>query len=264
MYLQFNVAEGIKIMKYKNNFLKQCFLFLTVGIMVIVTGCTSINYTDEQVDVIADYAANLVLRHDENYGKNYVIPTEEPTTVEQIPTFAQEETYDSNSQSSNGDNSSSDNQLMASDGSISISSSEDLTKALGLNGLNAQYVDYYVTKEYPFENQSDALFVMKSVENNNLLVVKISVSNNTANDLGMNMLEGNRKYRGIVNDFKKYNAQLTLLLDALNTYEGTIKAGEKKEFVLVFQTQLDSKDDVSTLVVDITDGQGNTSTIRLK
>ena len=56
----------------------------------------------------------------------------------------------------------------------------------------------------------------------------------------------------------------TLLLDALNTYEGTLKAGTSQTLILVYQTQLDEKDDVKSLSVELTDISGNESVLNLK
>ena len=94
---------------------------------------------------------------------------------------------------------------------------EDVTSALHLpDGVTAQYVDYDVVDQYPDDSSTD-IFVMKAVENSKLLIVKFNISNTTSQDISINIMSSVQKFKGIVNDAKKYNAQLTLLLDALNT-----------------------------------------------
>lgn len=223
---------------------------LVVGVFLL-TGCTSINYTTEQEDAIANYAADIVLKHDVNHSAErmgeYETTTAAEVTTEQITT-------DANSDIDSNNNGSTD----------AISSAGDITNALQVNGLNAEYIDYDVTDQYPEKQAENNVFVMKAVENSKLLVVKFKLTNETGQDISINMMSDNRKYKGTVNNAKKYNAQLTLLTDALNTYEGTITNGTSQELVLVFQTQLDSKDDVKNLSVSITDANGKESELNLK
>lgn len=223
---------------------------LCIG-MVALTGCDSLDYTTEQEDVIANYAANILLRHDKNYKSDYI--SEEETTSKEEDTEVTEEETTTVDNSVNGDTNVG-----------KVSSAEDVTSALHLpDGVTAQYVDYDVVDQYPDDSSTD-IFVMKAVENSKLLVVKFNISNTTSQDISINIMSSVQKFKGIVNDAKKYNAQLTLLLDALNTYEGTLKAGTSQTLILVYQTQLDEKDDVKSLSVELTDISGNESVLNLK
>ncbi len=222
------------------------------GAIVSLAGCSELEYTEEQKDMIADYAAAVVLKHDVNYKDNY-IETSEPAAETESMTFGEDTT------TSQGD-------MNTPDGSSSVetvATAEQLTKALGINGLSAEYIDYYVTDVYPFENQDSALFVMKAVENSKLLVVKFKISNPSAH-IAINMMAGERRYRGVINENVKANAQLSLLLDALNTFDGTIPAGTSQEFVLVYQIQTETKEEIKSLVIDIADESGNSTKIKLK
>ena len=221
---------------------------LCIG-MVALTGCDSLDYTTEQEDVIANYAANILLRHDKNYKSDYI--SEEETTSKGEDTEVTEEETTTVDNSVNGDGINGDTNVGK------VSSAEDVTSALHLpDGVTAQYVDYDVVDQYPDDSSTD-IFVMKAVENSKL-------SNTTSQDISINIMSSVQKFKGIVNDAKKYNAQLTLLLDALNTYEGTLKAGTSQTLILVYQTQLDEKDDVKSLSVELTDISGNESVLNLK
>ena len=211
---------------------------LCIG-MVALTGCDSLDYTTEQEDVIANYAANILLRHDKNYKSDYI--SEEETTSKEEDTEVTEEETTTVDNSVNGDGINGDTNVGK------VSSAEDVTSALHL----------------PDDSSTD-IFVMKAVENSKLLVVKFNISNTTSQDISINIMSSVQKFKGIVNDAKKYNAQLTLLLDALNTYEGTLKAGTSQTLILVYQTQLDEKDDVKSLSVELTDISGNESVLNLK
>lgn len=224
---------------------------ILAGMVISMAGCSELEYTEEQQDMIADYAAAVVLKHDINYKENYLAVTEEYAETESA-TFGEETTMpvDANQNEENPVN--------------TIATAEQLTQALGINGLSAEYLDYYVTDVYPFENQESALFVMKAVEQSKLLVVKFKLSNPTGQDITVNMMAGGKRYKGVINDTTKVNAQLSLLLDALNTFEGTISAGTSQEFVLVYQVQMETKEEIKSLIIEIADENGNSTRVKLK
>lgn len=223
----------------------------------------SLNYTEEQEDVIANYAAEVVLKHDVEHKYNYydsvsnknfeeettVVIEEEQTTVS-VPSVIPDvpgEIVDNNDNTSHG-----------------ISDSSSISTAFELPaGVNAEFTDYMITDVYPTESSKD-VFVMKAVANSKLLVLKFKITNTNQTDVDVNFMANEKKYRGIVDDSKKYNAQLTLLSDALNTYEGKISANSSKELVLIYQTQIDAKEDIKSIAVSVSSNTGEGNTVYLK
>lgn len=223
----------------------------------------SLNYTEEQEDIIANYAAEIVLKHDAEYKYNYYDSVsnkdfEEETTIvveeEQVTLPTPSVVPDNPSESVNN----SDNPNNGISDPTSISSAFELPL-----GVNAEFVDYMITDRYPTESTQD-VFVMKAVANSKLLVLKFRITNTNSSDSDVNFMANEKKYRGIVDDSKKYNAQLTLLSDALNTYEGKIAANSSKELVLIYQTQIDSKEDIRSIAVSVSSNIGEGNTIYLK
>lgn len=238
---------------------KKKFLIMMSAMMSVVflSSCESLDYTEEEEDIIANYAANLVLKHDVRYKYNYVTDLENET---ETTSFLQEAVENETTQE-NVNNEGQGVQSGVGNGDIF----ENISQAFELpEGIQTDYVDYSVVSSYPSDNSENNVFVMKAVENSNLLIVKFRLMNQTSQDISVNLMSNGKKYKGILNENKKYNAQLTLLLDALNTYEGVISAGEGKELVLVFQTQLDSADDVRTLSVSVVDEAGKEKILNLK
>jgi hypothetical protein len=232
--------------------------------MLTFTGCESLDYTEEQEDIIANYAADMLLRHDVNYKYKYISESETTSAALTTTTGSSEvleETTEYFEENSGISEEGGDVSTVGSD----VTSLENIAQAFQLpDGITVDYLGYEITDRYPTEDSQEDLFVMKSVDNYKLLVVKFSFNNTTGNDIAINMMENISKYKGIVNDSKKYNAQLTLLLDALNTYEGTLSAGTSHTFVLIYQTQIDSNDEVNTLSVEVADSSGNETVIKLK
>lgn len=233
-------------------------LSLTIASVFTLCSCAGkLEYTEQQEDVIADYMANLLLRHDVNYQYEYI--SEEETTTEEV-TDEQEETTDLYAEEINGSQDVNSTPEMGGDNKVST---DDLASALEMpEGISVKYDGYEVTDI--FSDDEDSLFVMKAVEGYRLLVVKFKVTNTTGEDISVNMMEKISKYKGIVNDNKKYNSQLTLFLNALNTFEGTISAGSTKTMFLLYQTQLDSAEQLSSLSVELTDKSDNKTIIELK
>lgn len=242
-----------------------CLMIILIG-AISVTGCMgSVDYTNEQEDVIANYAAEVVLKHDEVYKYNYIdsVSNKKPT---ESTTFYREEILPQE-ETTSGDNNGSGQEQEGSSGTISggeISNSSAIAEAFELPaGITAQYLDYDITDAYPNDN-TDSVFVMKAVGDSKLLVLKFRITNTTSNDIDVNFMANEKMYKGIVNDSKKYNAQLTLLSDALNTYDGKIPANSSMELVLIYQTQIDAKDDVNSIAVSVSNNAGKENTIYLK
>lgn len=241
--------------KRKSTVNKKLIVMISAMLSVMfLSSCESLDYTEEEEDIIANYAANLVLKHDVKYKYNYVIDLENETETTTVHNEAAEDETTAGNVNNEGQSGISNGETV-----------ESISQAFELpEGIQADYVDYSVVSSYPSDNSGNNVFVMKAVENSNLLVVKFRLTNQTAQDISVNLMSNGKKYKGILNESKKYNAQLTLLLDALNTYEGVISAGEGRELVLVFQTQLDSADDVRTLSVSVVNDAGDEKVLNLK
>lgn len=241
-----------------------CIAVISIMCIVSLTACYSLDYTEEEEDVIANYAANLLLRHDENYKYKFVSEevTTKATTEESNPIEEETESITDDDNASGGVDLPGNVNVS---GDRVISDTEHITEAMNVPaGITVEYLDYDVVDRYPSDNSEDGLFVMKSVDNHKLLVVKFRITNTTGQDIAVNMMSPDAKYKGIVNDTKKYNAQLTLLLDALNTYEGTINAGSSQDMVLIYQTQIEAKDEINSLSVAVSNSSDSETVINLK
>lgn len=238
--------------KRKNTVIKKILIMMSVMMPVMfLSACESLDYTEEQEDIIANYAANIVLKHDVKYKYYYMTDLDNETDTTFVSGLPEEET------TAQGVNQTGNENIGTGEKVASIA------EAFGLpEGIRAEYVDYSVVSSYPSDGSEN--IVVKAVENSNLLVVRFRLTNQTGQDISVNLMSDGKKYKGILNESKKYNAQLTLLMDALNTYEGVISAGEKKELVLVFQTQLDAADDVRTLSISVADDTEQDKIFNLK
>lgn len=196
--------------------------------LMYMSGCSSINYGNTKEEEVVEYAVNAVLNHDKNYIVKLADRAPEPETT--TVWISDKETTVDNSGSQNGNignvNSSGGNSERPQ--TVTVSANE----GFGLSGFTVAEAGYELTDRYPYENDG---FSMVALNKNKLLVLKFNVTNTSGSTSSLDMLSKNLSYRCLINNSKGINVQVTALLNALNTYNGTFEAGETKEMVLVFQ-----------------------------
>lgn len=218
-------------------------------VMVLVTGFMSgcakkVDLTKEEQELVAEYAAQLVLKHDKNYnGKLKEIDTKETATNNKTP--------ETDSHAGNADET-----LPANNGS-----SESFSEVFGFGALNVDYSGYQVLDTYP--QTSDVAFVLKATEGTGLLILKFNVSNPTGSAVDVPMMPFDTSVKSVINDNDNYSALVTLLMDGLNTFSGTVAAGESRELVLAFQTPYTDGNAIDSLKLKVSK-DGNNSIFNLK
>lgn len=216
-------------------------LMLAALMAVSGTGCAKSELTgmsEEEKNLYVQYSANLILRHDKNY-------------IDRM-TYVEAETEVQTS--SNVAGTDSQNQAGVSDSSAALT---DMNSLFQINGLDIQPAGYEVTDSYPSASSGLGMS-MVAVKGYRLLVLKFAVTNTGGTDAALDMLGTKAEYKGIINDSVRMNAQVTALLNALNTYRGTIPAGGSTELVLVFQINENDADNISSVKLNLTynDKQG--------
>ena len=202
--------------------MKKIMMFMTFLSLILLTGCSYVTLSDKEEAMIAEYAASLLLKYDANYQYKLL-------SREELNMISEEETKPSNPVDS--DQPSTEKPTNSNIGNIT------LEEALKLEGFTLKYIGYEVVGSYPSEINNNSLFVMRALEGTKLFIMRFELKNITDNSIELNMMEKDVNFRGVVNNDNRYNAQLTLLLNALNTYQGTVKSNESKELVLVFQVK---------------------------
>lgn len=205
------------------------------------TGCAKSELTgmsEEEKNLYVQYSANLILRHDKNY-------------IDRM-TYVEAETEVQTS--SNVAGTDSQNQAGMADSSAALT---DMNSLFQINGLDIQPAGYEVTDSYPSASSGLGMS-MVAVKGYRLLVLKFAVTNTGGTDAALDMLGTKAEYKGIINDSVRMNAQVTALLNALNTYRGTIPAGGSTELVLVFQINENDADNIGSVKLNLTynDKQG--------
>lgn len=209
---------------------KKVLLGLAAAGMLFMTGCIADTYalTEEEQDIIAEYAATVLLRNDENYAEALLSPTPTPTPIPTMtptptptPTPAPTPQGGSTSAAGRGEE-------------AEIQANADLNQVFGLAELQVEYSDYQVTDSYSLkDNQS---FIIRADAGKQLVIINVSLENTAgilqAFDFGGQAIT----YHLDCNEENFARPEITVLENDLLYMTVELAPGEKKEAVLIFQT----------------------------
>ena len=231
----------------KKNKGKVILTILTPILLLGTYGCSSVELGEEEENQVIEYAVNVIVNHD----KNYIIKLPERTTEIETTTWWSEGDPTKNTEGNEEITTSKDNNDQI--------NNVTMNEALNLSGFSVSYDGYTVTKKYPDDNLG---FSMVATSKSNLLVLKFSVKNDSASEANLN-INNIYRYRCIINGSSKVNAQVTALLNALNTWDGNLAGGETKEMVLVFQISEEVSDNINKINLSIVKDK-ETKTVTIK
>ena len=214
-------------------------------IACLMAGCTkATELTEEQNDIIAQYAANIIIEKSFDYDKRY---KERPSQEE---TASSEETSDGETTP--------DSTETVPEETTTASPQENsiFTSALGINNVTVAYKGYNVTKEYP--DNEDALFTFGAQEGYSFVVLNLTINNNGAQAVNINTYNEKPIYKIKVNN-KTYNNYANLMHNDISGLQDiTIAAGSSYDAILVFMVEDEKINNVTSMQVTY-----KTSTMRI-
>lgn len=230
---------------------------LLFGCMIILSlfsvGCAkTIELTDEENYMIAEYAAELLLKYDRNSDLKYydaeytdvATPMEPEQTTEEVTTEAattEEEITDVQTTETVA------NEEDVSGVEADADSSFDIAEFVGEDKISISYAYYMILDNYPSYDQDGVFIEIGAPAGYKLLVVKFDVENNTNDNQYIDMYSKDIEYNIIVNNKKSAKQMLTILMDDLYTYQTTIDASMREETVLLFQVSESIADQINDL-----------------
>ena len=211
-------------------------LLCSLGIACVLTGCgETVELTEEENEIITEYAVNLLLKYDKYYS-DHLVDLSLYNEAESVEEELQEEETPEEEISEPEESSESGTEVIdaTQEEEPVISSIEEF---YGIPGFTFQYIGYDMTETYPetTENPADAFFAMEATSGMQLLVLKFQVINQSGAEAELNMLNYNTKMRFSVNGEASKSALSTMLLNDIQTYRGTVGAYELVELVAVVE-----------------------------
>lgn len=217
-----------------------------------LTGCIDSmpDMTEEQQALVAEYAADLILKHSGIYDDGLADSEEmiEETQEETIPEIEPEpETLEETE---------SEPEMVEAEETEEGMETVDMPLAdfLGLTDMDIVYEDMLLTDSYP-EDES-AYFSINVSEGKQMLVLRFDISNLAEAGAECDILSASPQFYVSINDNGRKKAMSTLLLDDLATYKGELAAGEQVTAVVV--TEVDgalTEEDIQSVTLEAVVGE---------
>lgn len=221
---------------------------IACGIFV-TTGCGQvIDLTDEENHLIAEYAAELLLKYDRNYDTRYNPDELEDTTETMTETDA---TTEATTEMVTTTEAATTEQAVPADGQTTqaqpvtdeavkedigatVDSDFDIAAFVGESRISVRYAYYMVVDSYPSYDQDGMYIEVQAPEGYKLLVLKFEVENKTNEDQAVDLYNKDVNYNIVVDNSRTTKQMLTILADDLYTYDKTIQASSREETVLLY------------------------------
>lgn len=233
---------------------------------VALACCTSLSgcidampdMTDEQQALVAEYAADIILKHSKYYDDGLADLSEleevEPTAEEPEPEYIEEEPEDSISEEYDlADEISEEQKELAELSNVSFA------EALGFSDIDITFENFQVTDAYP--DDDNAGFFVNAPQGKNMLVMQFDLNNISNETVACDIASLEPGIYVSVNGSGEKKAMSTeLLLDDFSSYKGEIAAGDKVSLVVATETDGDmTVADVESIIisVELADGRFN-------
>lgn len=237
----------------------------------LLTGCVDSmpELTAEQSDIIAEYAAGLLLKYSSNY--NYKIASDEEVAAAmaarqevaepetQPETEMEQQTEDEPSQ---GTPSSETQPAESESGTEQVQFVADLDFAaeLGIDDLIIRYQSFEICSSYP---QNNSGFRVDAAQGKKLLVMHFDLEGLPEEDVDCNLFDYNIKMRVNINDTASAAVLSTLIPNDLASYMDVVRAGEIVDVVAVAEIDDMTEEEIQTLILRAS-SNGQTCTVKLK
>ena len=245
---------------------------ITIAISLIlvfcITGCgliPSVELTEGEQKVIAEYAAGLLLKHDRNYSGAITPIVEEEDDLDIIPEATKEEPViaeelPENEAQYNDPEFSEDLTAEENAPADSVQYSDiPIAAAIGLDGFDIIYKTYECTNIYPTADTKDMVFALEAAPGMELLVLTFGITNNNADRSKCDVLNSDAGFRLLINGSEKIQAQKTMLLNDLGTFSDDVEGYGVSEAVLVFEIAEGTSSNISSLDLIVKNGDVNTT-----
>ena len=236
-------------------------LALGVCMAVILCGCDSSEmdrYSDTEKDLMAEYAAGKIIKYrNGGVGTTQDFSEDDPVWQQAITEETVDDVADEDEQ---------DIPMAEVTGVEDVSGLspvettpvlEDIAKTIGVDDFDVSYAGYEVADIYPEESGDVLSFSMQAAEGKKLMVLHYNITNNTGADALCDVLDCNVKFRLLINDTKRINQQMTILLNELKSYYDNIAAGDTVDAVLVFEVDADMVEQINTMSVIVVKSDGS-------
>ena len=190
--------------------------------------------TQEETDLISEYAVGVLLKYDKRHGSRLVDTSAYDVAAEEVSEEIPEEVPEVEPEQE-----SPVNNTEVIDVSQDVEPSAPpatIEEYYGIQGITFQYLGYDLTQSYPSNaSDEDIFFAMDATDGSQLLVLRFMAMNVSSTDQTLNMLSYGAKFRVSVNGGTGQSVLTTMLLDDMQTYNDVLPAGAGVELVSIVE-----------------------------
>lgn len=231
---------------------RSCKLLCGIMAAALLTGCGAAvpDLTQEEMDLISEYAVGVLLKYDKYHSSRLV-----DTTAYETADAAQEEETEETEEPAQAEP---EEEAPVDDTQVVDVSQDEAVAAVpatveeyyGIPDFAFQYTGYELAQNYPPDAEGDNLFfAMDATEGMQLLVLKFTATNTGSSDQVLNMLAYGARFRVSVNGESSQGALATMLLNDMQTYDDTVPAGSGVELVSIVEIPQSSSIDTIEFVL---------------
>lgn len=236
---------------------------------MFLVGCEKVvELTDEETRLIAEYAAELLLKYDINYvdridegnqkaeemsseALDKIINGETTTSTTTEDNVKQESTTEKNEDADRHDSESESLDVKAED-EHTVGTEQDIAAIAGIEGAKITFREYFVVDKYPETEEQGEFIHLEASQGYQLLVVRFDVENLTTDILPVSLIDKGLDYRIVCNGRKVAKPMLTILMDDLGTLETNVEPNVPQQAVLVFQISEEMHNNLETMELYVT------------
>ena len=238
---------------------------IIAALLLLIIGCLSgcgnaiPEMTDEELHMVEEYAANLILKYDSNYQASVFTEEEKAVELAKLQQKAevqkkieedklkqQEKEQAEESQTENSTDSDSSEQV------IEPAPDTDIDEFLELGPINVEYSGYQTVKSYPEATEdNDWQGITRATGNNMLVVFEFNITNTGVEDSLLDLTQRDARYGFKINDSMNKAPITTLLLNDFTNYRDTILAGETKAAVFIIEVSPDTAENLQSVQMNM-------------
>lgn len=214
-------------------------------ISFLLSGCGAV-ISEEDNRIIAEYAADLLLKYDKDYQEPLIEPEPELETEADTSKATETASDETASTTTEGD--------AATEASTAENIREitDIAEVIGLDGISISLDQCLFLDQYPSGDQEEPYVALDAEPGHKLVVLEFSISNQTEQDAEVDLLHQTVNYKLVMNDSREAKPMLTILTDDLGTLQNVVAAGESQKAVLVFQMSEGMVGQITSLKLRVT------------
>ena len=240
---------------FKNSLIKKFIPGFLVILSLGLSGCGNVipDMTADVEQKVGEYAGLVMLRYDANHRSRLVdwskVPVEEPVVQEPEP-IAEPEPEPEPEEDNIGQGA-----VEVTDATEEATESVSPEEFLNLaDGMTLIYQGYSICSSYP-EDTVDNYFSLDASSGKKLLVVHFILYNQSAQDQAVDFLGDGYAFKCKINDSITRTALVTMLVDDMSTYRGTISQGYGEQLVLIFEIDESVEVSNATLIIKGYEGE---------